>query len=692
MTSRQRIAPQLGKRQARKPANSPKLTPERVIDFVREALAGSDELALMQLRLDHEDGRPRQLRLDVLIGAGIAQCVTEQSNMHVRAVAALLRSLPVPLQRLYGVRWTHPDKGEQLITERQVEYLFTRVAAAFDIAQALHDHPFVLDDQVVGPDGEFLGPLAQLPPALRDRVECAESCPMAVSMQQLGNRLLALFREYTGVPVSTQLAVDASVVPTHFSTKSWGSHANIDPAWVPDEAKDKVSVDLDGVGLRTASSPPAKRPSGNKSAGRDNWKSGAKTLATTREQIDVALETWEPPQQTHPRSRKQPPAGPTVTGAFTSYSDEFPQLGPDGRLVHTRDEGARNAYRGAGNNRPAQIVNGRDNHALVDGGRFPDGTPNPGLLVAYNAVPGGADKRTAALDLLSTATENGVTPSLVSMDRIYTALEASGFGHLIASDGWQLVKDLKQYQRTPKPWAPGVQYLDGFWFTAGMPDHLMDLPMPARGASTARRTECQEAFDGRAAFAFRIHGYTADGGYRLRGPAVPDRVTGTGRARKVIGCRARCENSPYFRLLPRHLPKTTCVRGEPCACSSTFTVRANQMPNSVEPLMWGTGKWAKEYARRNLSEAAFSVEQYSAGLDRHSIRVRAKKWDLAFMLVVLATWIRQFFSMILKLGAAVLDPAEWSVLQPEVFRPALEQILTPATKSQRARPSPAPAG
>jgi hypothetical protein len=278
------------------------------------------------------------------------------------------------------------------------------------------------------------------------------------------------------------------------------------------------------------------------------------------------------------------------------------------------------------------------------------------------------------------------------MDRIYTALEASGFGHLIAGDGWQLVKDLKQHQRTPQPWAPGVQYLDGFWFTAGMPDHLIALPMPARGASTARRTECQEAFDARAAFAFRIHGYTTDGGYRLRGPAVPDRVTGTGRAKKVIGCRVRCENSPYFRLLPRHLPKTTCVRGETCACSSTFTVRANQMPNSVEPLMWGTSKWAKEYARRNLSEAAFSVEQYSAGLDRHSIRVRAKKWDLAFMLVVLATWIRQFFSMILKLGAAVLDPAEWSVLQPEVFRPALEKLLTPANKSQRARPSPAPAG
>jgi hypothetical protein len=626
------------------------------------------------------------------MGAAIAQCVTEQSNMHVRAVAALLRSLPVPAQRVYGVRWTDPHgRGERLVTERQVEYLFGRLAAAFDIDDALHNHPFLLDDQVVNPDGEFLGLLADLPTTLRDRVECHDDCPRGVSIQQVGNRLVALFRAYTGMPVSSQLAVDSSVVPTHFSTKSWGTHANIDPDWVPDEAKDKVSTDLKGVGLRTESSPRAKRPSGTKSKGRDKWKSGASTLATIKQQIESALETWAPPESSDPRSRRHTPAGPTVTGAFTTYSDDFPQLGPDGRLVHTKDEGARNAYRGAGNNRPAGIVNGRDNHALVDGGRFPDGTPNPGMLVAYNAVPGGSDKRGAALGLLNTAVANGVEPSLVSMDRIYTALEASGFGHVLAADGWQLIKDLKQYQRTPQVWRPGVQYLDGFWFTAGMPAHLIPLPMPARGASSERRAECQTAFDARAAFAFRIHGYTSDGGYRLRGPAVPDRVIGSGRTRKVIGCRVRCENSPHYRILPRHLPKTTCVAGEDCACSSTFTVRPDQMPNSVEPLMWGTSRWATEYGRRNLSEAAFSVEQYSAGLDRHSIRVRAKKWDLAFMLVVLATWIRQFFSLILKLGAAVLDPAEWSVLQPEVFRPAMERLMTPVGKS-RARPTPAPAG
>ena len=138
-----------------------------------------------------------------------------------------------------------------------------------------------------------------------------------------------------------------------------------------------------------------------------------------------------------------------------------------------------------------------------------------------------------------------------------------------------------------------------------------------------------------------------------------------------------CINSPYIHLLPRTIPATTCTKGQPCGCSKTITIKPDEIPNSCEPLLWGTTKWASEYHRRNLSEAAFSVEQHHYGLGRHSIRVRAHKWDLAFAIVNLATFIRQFHSLVMRLGAHALDPGYHSALDPDVFTLALERVLTP---------------
>lgn len=106
-------------------------------------------------------------------------------------------------------------------------------------------------------------------------------------------------------------------------------------------------------------------------------------------------------------------------------------------------------------------------------------------------------------------------------------------------------------------------------------------------------------------------------------------------------------------------------------------MKVEETPNSCESLLWGTTKWAKEYHRRNLSEAAFSVEQHHYGLGRHSIRVRAHKWDLAFAIINLSTFVRQFHSLVMRLGAYALDPGYYSALSPEVFTPALARVLTP---------------
>jgi hypothetical protein len=645
----------LGERHARKPANVARLTVTETITFARKALAGVPELAEITKRVDHDTGRPRALSVEVFLAAAIAAAATDSMNMHVRGIAAVLRSLPVPEQRVLGVRWTDPNRGgEKLITERQVEYLFAQVAKAFDADLAQHDHLFIQGDDVWTPDGEWVCPADHVSAGELSEMQCASSCPHAQGMEHLGNRLLARVWEYTRMPNSDRWAVDSTVVETHFATKSHGPATDINPDFLPDTDKHLATVRK-------------KKPPGGKAV--------KKSTKKTAQELFAAFV----PPHADPRSRRPAPAGPRAPGGFTRFHPDFPRIAPDGRLLHTKDPGARNAFRGAGNSRSSEIVNGRDKHALVAAGMFPDGTPMPPLTRAYRATPGSDAKDSALLTLLQHAEDTNVTPGIFSADRIYSICKPETLQHPLTERGWTLVRDLKGDQRTSRQWTNGVLYLDGWWYPTGLPTGLFDLPRPPMNANATERRDHQARFDYRAAYAFRTNGTTSAGNLRLRGPAVPDRTIrdNTGTIIEVRGVRARCINSPYIHLLPRTIPATTCTKGQPCGCSKTITIKPDEIPNSCEPLLWGTTKWASEYHRRNLSEAAFSVEQHHYGLGRHSIRVRAHKWDLAFAIVNLATFIRQFHSLVMRLGAHALDPGYHSALDPDVFTLALERVLTP---------------
>lgn len=666
----------LGARFPFKPPNVAALRPLEIIDFVLKVFKDSPEFAEICARVDFDDGRPRQLRTDVLIAACIATAATNQSNMHVRGVSALLRALPVPDQRVLDVRWTDPNgSGERLITERQVAYLFGQVATAFDLRDARHNHRFVLDEEVWSPDGEWVGPLSIVPESSRAEFDCSDTCPLAVSMQDIGNRLLTTLWKYTGMPDSDMWAIDSSVVETHFAPQSWGKTADIAKDWVPDEERDKVDSFQD-PGKRTL------RPKGT-----------SPTTKGTKDQVADALKTYEqmPQPERDPRSRKPEPVGPVVRGEFHRKSADYPQLGPDGRLAHTKDAGARNAFRGAGASRKSSITNGRDQHSFVASGRLPDGSAFPPFTRAYNAVAGGYDKGDSCLSVLRVAEQYGVTPSIFTADRIYTALPADEFERVAVDEGWTLVRDLKKVQRTLRQWIAGVNYHDGWWFTSGMPSGLNDLPRPEVGSTHAERVACQEGFDRRRPFMFRRGAILSDGGFRLRGPAIPDRIERdpvTNQVTAVHGVRVRCANSPHHHLLPRTLPQTTCKVGKPCGCSKTFTVHVDEIPNSCEPLLWGSTKWAKEYARRNLSEAAFSLDEHHYGRNKDSIRVRAHKWDFAFAMLTLANFVRLFHSYVMRLGAHSLDPGYHSALDPQVFVPALARVLTPVRWSNHTEAPP----
>ena len=660
-----------GKKYAVKPRNVADIKTRDIIRFTLDALRATGALDLIESRVNFDTGRPRQLRVDVLFAAGIANAAGKQSDSHVRGIAALLAALDPGEQRLLGVRWRDPNRGgEKLITERQVAYLFEQVAFSFNPDLHKHNHVFELDGDLWSPDGEFVAPVSEAA-VVEGTFDCTTDCPRGKDMEAVFNEILRGLWTYSGLPLPDEFALDSSVVETHNVTRGHGSKANIDPNWVQETDRDIADGRL--IQVRQDKKP--------------KWRTDE--LDQTVEKLLANAPAAEPRE---PKSRAPRPAGPVVTGDFTRMDPRFPQLGPDGRLIWTHDEGARNAYRGGGNFRRSEVLNGRDEHKLISSGHFPDGTPYPPMVAAYHAVRGGDHKGDAALTVFSHAADNGIRDVQVQLDRIYTELPAQEFELLAMDLGFDLVKDLKAQQRVRKAFQTGVDLVDGAFFTDGMPARLLDLPRPAMNAPSHELKASQRRFDQRRPYMFRPNGRTSSGALKMRGPAVPDHVTrdAKGRPTAVRGVRVRCVNSPYYKLLDRTAvtAMTTCTKGEPCGCSLTFTISREEMPSSCEPLLWGSTKWAKAYYRRNLSEADFSVTHHHYGLGRHSIRVHAKKWSLAYGFIALAAWIRQLYSLVMKQGAHALDPGYYSGLDPDVIAYAVKLLLTPAIAPRRKSSDP----
>lgn len=658
-----------GRKYSIKPPNVADIKPIKIIRFVRDALRGSEVLDLIQSRIDHETGRPRKLKVDVLIAAGIANAASKQSNSHIRGIQGLLASLDVGDQRVLDVRWVDPSKpgGEAWVSERQVAYLIEQLAAAFNPDLQQHNHIFELDGDLWSPDGEYLCPAdeADIP---EGAIDCTSDCPRGAEMEAVFNVVLRRLWEHSGLPLPQEFALDSAVIETHNVTRGYGPKANIDPAWVQDTDKDLADGRL--IQIRQD-----KRP-----------KSRTDGL---EEQLDEILANSPTPEPRDPKSRAPQPIGPVVPGDFTRMDPRFPQLGEDKRLAWTHDAGARNAYRGGGNFRKSEVLNGRDEHKLISSGHFPDGTPYPPLVASYHVVPGGDPKGEAALAVFELAVANHIENPRVQLDRIYTEIPAMEFELRAQAMGVTLVKDLKSQQRVRKAFQTGVDLVDGAFFTDGMPAGLLTIPRPGMNASSAERKASQRRFDQRRPFMFRPNGYTTNGGLKMRGCAVPDQIIrdSKGKVIKVRGVRARCVNSPYYKLVDRNAVSaiTTCKKGEPCGCSLTFVIPREEIPSSYEPLLWGSTKWAKAYYRRNLSEADFAVTHHHYGLGRHSIRVNANKWSVAYAFIALAAWIRQLYSLVMKQGAHALDPAIYCGLDLDVIEKAVAILMTPKTAPRRRK-------
>jgi hypothetical protein len=128
-----------------------------------------------------------------------------------------------------------------------------------------------------------------------------------------------------------------------------------------------------------------------------------------------------------------------------------------------------------------------------------------------------------------------------------------------------------------------------------------DLPTPKLSDTTEEKVRKHEIYDRLQPFACQpLTAIDEAGRQRFRGPA-----------HKHVR-RVRCPNSPRSMRWSL-LPKTRCVKGEPCICATTFTLGPEDDIKLRQRDLWMTTKWKASYGRRNMAEQGISQARVHAG-------------------------------------------------------------------------------
>jgi hypothetical protein len=665
----------LGARNDDLPANSSELTPAQMIRFTARLFKAKPELINeIKSRVDFQDGRPRALTVETLLGGMLTAGLT--GELHVNKITRKLRTLGPGQQSALGIRWKNADGTYGLITHRQIDYLITRIVDAYSPGAANHNHPVHYAEEGLLVDmitGEVLGVYEDLDKAIQESSACGSRCPWAITAESLGNKLVSDLWAYLGIPRTTSNALDSYPIPTHFASKSFGAMSDIDPENLPEDKQHLAST--------VPTSPPA--PKGTKGGNGKKWAVKKNTTATQKAIMAASHELWRQKKRPKrpPLSRAIQPTGPRAEGSFERWDPRFPLIGSDLRLQHSLDEGAGDTFRGAGSSRSSEIVHGRDKHTLVATGALPDGTQYPALLVSYKVSKGGSNKTSAAICIWNYADENGAKIKKLYLDRGYTNVSADRLLIPAIDRGIDLIRDLNSHHRDIKQWSPGIDLIDGYWFTDGVPATLRIIEMHSMKASVAERKISQTKFDKRAMFAFRPMGPRRDGKMRYRGPSAGSVARNkAGVVTGFTGATARCVNNIYFQKMSRKLPKTECTKGHKCGCSKTILINLRDLPGSYEPLLYGTSAWAKAKGNRSVVESYNSIEQIQRNLDARSIQVHARKWDFIHALLNAALFIQLCFNWFVRLGAWAVH--NYHPLDKPVVKKCMELVSTPPRPSE----------
>lgn len=642
----------------------------------RKALARQPQLvAEIESRIAREFGPDSGVSVTALLclGGGLAM---KKQELLLTEICNATREIDRKEAELLGlIRANGKD-----ITYRQVEGTATRISQAF--YRASHNHAYIDEEAgaVVDPDtGEIIADLAFVNRAQAETIcQCPANCPVPRSIALIGCELLAGMPASFGFPLPDTVALDSYGLDTHYRNRAYGGLADLNPDYVPDSDPEAKRI-AQQVADRNAV------PNRNRRARREITPNHHKSAAA---QVADWQRNAEPMPRRNRYDRRRPPLGPTAEGTFEKASPGWPQISPDdNRLRPTIDADAATGYRSRTQNHPSGFVTGRDIHTLTEAGLFPNGTPKPPLLYATTARPAGSPKVEPAIFMLATARAAGHPQGRCHLDMGYTGIETEPILAAADSVGYQLAHDLKTHQRGIIDIHPKALFLDGQFWARSLPTRLIKIDKWARGASQSARLAVHAKFDERVPYAFQVHSRT-ETHIRFRGPCTFEPkldFNGNLISYRKDRLTVRCPNHRLFDLMPRHLPKTTCQPGTTCYCSATFTIAIAHLPNSYEPLMWGTSNWAKIYYRRAMVETGNSQAQYHYRESRHTYRVLAPKWDLMRLMFAIGLNLAIIHTFMIRLRV----PCDLTD-DPDHTKAALAPIMIPPPPEPAPDPPPPP--
>ena len=145
------------------------------------------------------------------------------------------------------------------------------------------------------------------------------------------------------------------------------------------------------------------------------------------------------------------------------------------------------------------------------------------------------------------------------------------------------------HQRGSRPFSGDALLIDGQLFSSHLPEELLDLPAPPRGAPEAEKVAYEAKFNQRARWRLVRHaGPDVDGVTRWRCPFC----AGLLRSRQVPKTMRASRNSPLVHLR----------EGSSSCCSGILSVAPVELP-LAQRISYGTTAWRISMGRRQVVES-----------------------------------------------------------------------------------------
>lgn len=277
-------------------------------------------------------------------------------------------------------------------------------------------------------------------------------------------------------------------------------------------------------------------------------------------------------------------------------------IGSDGRKQYTVDPNARAGHRSATNSRPAGPYVGYELHLGVQArdvrwtnhvDRTTLGPEVPGVITTCNLVPAGTHRGRAIVGALLEETRQSRPLTDVVWDPGYSLCQAATTAHPLARAGITQTFQPVTHQRGSRPFSGEALLIDGQLFSPHLPQALIDLAAPPRGASEEEKLNYEAKFNQRARWRLVRHaGPDAEGVTRWRCPFC----AGLLRSRKV----------PKTMRSSRRVPLVELPEGVTRCCSGILSSVPAELALS-QRIPFGTTAWRISMGRRQVVESVNSA-------------------------------------------------------------------------------------